>query len=72
MSDSPLLPYVLASAALLELPLDAARAQRVAAQLERTAALARLLEQVELEPDDEPAELYRPTGPDSYSFGLKP
>jgi len=34
--------------------------RRVAAHLQRTAALAALLEQAALTPDDEPAELYCP------------
>jgi len=55
-----LLPYVHASAALLGLPLDPARAQRVATHLERTAAMAQLLEAAPLAPDDEPAQVYCP------------
>lgn len=60
MNDEELLAYVWMSAALLDLPLDAARAGRVAQQLARTAALAKLLESAPLAPEDEPAELYRP------------
>ncbi|XAH24100.1 DUF4089 domain-containing protein [Xylophilus sp. GW821-FHT01B05] len=60
MSAPDLLPYVNASAALLGLPLDQAHAQRVAAHLARTAAMAQLLEAAPLAPDDEPAEIYCP------------
>ena len=59
MSGAALLDYVRSAAALLSLPLDEARAGRVAAQLERTAALAQLLEGAQLCEHDEPAELYR-------------
>ena len=45
-TDADLLAYVEASAALLALPLEAARAQRVAQHLARTAALAALLDGV--------------------------
>ena len=63
MTDAQVLAYVHASAAALNLPLDKARAQRVASQLLRTAALAQLLEQVPLAPDDELAEIYCPMPP---------
>ena len=60
MSPESLLGYVRSAAALLRLPLDDARAERVAAQLGRTAQLAQLLEAADLCEHDEPAELYRP------------
>jgi 1-carboxybiuret hydrolase subunit AtzG-like protein len=60
MDELRILAYVKASAALLELPLDEARARRVAAHLARTARMARLLESVALAVEDEPAEVYRP------------
>jgi hypothetical protein len=63
MTDADVLVYAHASAVLLRLPLDAARARRVAAHLQRTAALAALLEQTALTPDDEPAEIYCPKRP---------
>ena len=63
MTDAEALAYTHASAALLGLPLDAARAQRVAAHLQRTALLAALLEQAALAPDEEPAEIYCPKRP---------
>jgi hypothetical protein len=62
-SGPGLLAHVQASAALLGLELETARAQRVALQLENTAAQARLLEQLPLAPDDEPAETYCPKRP---------
>lgn len=60
MTDTQLLDYVQASAALQGLPLDAARAQAVAQHLARTAQLAALLEQAALSPEDELAEIYAP------------
>jgi hypothetical protein len=59
MNDGDMLDYVKASAALMGLPLDAARAQRVAEHLQRTSALAALLEEAGLVVSDEPAEVYR-------------
>jgi hypothetical protein len=59
-SPDAVLPYVRAAAALLGLPLDDGRAQRVAAHLGRTAAMARLLDDASLGPEDEPAALYCP------------
>lgn len=44
----------------LELPLDEPRAMRVAAHLQRTAALAALLAGQPLSPHDELAEIYCP------------
>ena len=63
MSEAQVLAYVHASAAALALPLDTARAQRVAGHLQHTAALAQLLEQVPLAPHDELAEIYCPLRP---------
>ncbi|MDE2604419.1 MAG: DUF4089 domain-containing protein [Burkholderiales bacterium] len=60
MTGNDILAYVKASAVLLALPLDEARAQAVALHLERTAAMARLLGEHALAPEDEPAEIYRP------------
>lgn len=54
------LDYVLAASRLAGLTLPPAQAEAVAGHLHRTAALARLLEQPALAPEDEPAELYRP------------
>lgn len=60
MSPHHALRYVYASAHMLGLALDDARAQRVAAQLQRTAALAQQLEQRVLPPEAEPPEVYVP------------
>ncbi|WP_442975449.1 DUF4089 domain-containing protein [Salmonella enterica] len=56
------LAHVRASAALLGLPMDEARAARVAGHLQRTAAMAALLEAFEMGPHDEIAAIYDPTG----------
>ncbi|MFN4359469.1 MAG: DUF4089 domain-containing protein [Hylemonella sp.] len=60
MSEAEALSYVIASAAALQLPLEAAQAQRVAGHLQRTAAIAAPLMQLPLAPEDELAEIYRP------------
>ena len=60
MTEVDTLAYVKASAAALGVPMDAARAQRVAGHLERTAALAALLERMPLAPEDELAEIFNP------------
>lgn len=60
MTDARMLAYVETTAALLRLPLDAARIQRVALNLQRTAAMAQLLDGVPLAAHDELAEIYRP------------
>lgn len=60
MSGDAILNYVTSSASLLGLPLDEARARRVAVHLERTAVLAQSLDAAPLAPDDELAEIYRP------------
>jgi hypothetical protein len=60
MTDDEALAYVKATAVALALPLDEARAGRVAANLQRTSAMAHLLAQYELAPHDELAEIYCP------------
>lgn len=60
MSEDEVLAYVQAAARMVDLPLDAQRAQAVALHLGRTAALAKLLEKAPLAPEDEPAEVYCP------------
>ncbi len=60
MTDDEVLAYVKAAALAVSLPLDEARAQRVATHLARTAALARQLEGFALEVSDEAAEIYSP------------
>lgn len=59
-SETPLRDYVMSAAALLDLPLDEARATRVAMHLGNTAAMAKLLETVPLAFHDELAEIYCP------------
>ena len=59
MTEHDLIPYVRAVAAVMNLPLDDARTQRVALHLARTAEMARQLEQFPLQAHDEPATLYR-------------
>ena len=59
--DDELIPaYITTSAALLGIPMDAARIARVTAHLQRTAAMAALLESADLAAHDELAELYSP------------
>jgi hypothetical protein len=60
MTDEQTLAYVQAAASALGLPLPPDRAQRVATHLARTAALAQLLENFPLGPEDELAEIYKP------------
>jgi len=60
MTDTQILAYVKASAALQGLPLDEARAQAVAVHLARTAHLAQLLGDAPMAPEDELAEIYKP------------
>lgn len=54
------LAYVKAAASALKLKLDASAARSVAEHLARTAAMARLLDDVDLAPEHELAEIYRP------------
>jgi hypothetical protein len=60
MSEAEALSYVVASATALGLPLDTAQTQRVAVNLQRTAALAAPLMQLPLAPEDELAQIYSP------------
>ena len=60
MNEEQTLAYVRATAAALALPIDAERASRVATHLQRTAALAQMLEQFPMGPEDELAEIYCP------------
>jgi hypothetical protein len=54
------LAYVKAAAVMLDLPLDDARAERVAGHLALSASLAQALEAFPLAPEVEPAEVYCP------------
>ena len=60
MTETQTLAYVQASALALNLPLDNERAARVALHLQRTSAMADLLESVPLDAHAELAEIYRP------------
>ena len=60
MNAQQALDYVRASAVALQLPLDDARAERVAGHLQRTAQIAAGLETVPLAPEDEPVALFCP------------
>lgn len=60
MTDEQTLAYVQAAAVAVDLPLSDAQAQRVATHLQRTAALAAVLDGFALTPHDEPAEIYCP------------
>ena len=60
MEESEVLAYVKAAARAVNLPLDEARALAVATHLGRTAAMARLLDDVDMAPEHELAEIYRP------------
>ena len=61
MADETTLNYVLSTAIVLGIPLDAARAERVAGHLQRTRAIATLLDGADLKITDELAEIYCPT-----------
>jgi hypothetical protein len=60
VNEAESLAFVQISAQALGIPLDAASAARVAAHLQRTAAMAKLLESATLSPADEPAEIFCP------------
>jgi hypothetical protein len=60
MEPAETLAYVKAAARAVNLPLDDATAQRVAEHLGRTAAMARLLDNADLAPEHELAEIFRP------------
>lgn len=60
MTETEALAYVMASARVLQLPMDDARARRVAGHLQRTAAMAQLLLDYQLDVEAEPAEVFCP------------
>ena len=68
MTNEPLLNYVNSAAELLGIPMDAARAERVAGHLQRTRAMAALLDGADLTTADELAEIYCPAAfkPNEY------
>ncbi len=60
MNDALSLQYVKTTAELLKLPLEDAQAARVAVHLQRTAAMASLLDSAGLTAHDELVEIYCP------------
>lgn len=60
MELQDVLDSVKATARIVGIPLDAAQAERVAAHLQRTAAMAALLDAFPLHDEVEPAEVYCP------------
>ena len=60
MDEQQALAYVKAAATAVALPLDEARAQRVAVHLGRTASFAAQLDAFALDVSEEPAEVYCP------------
>ena len=68
MDNESTLNYVNSAAALLGIPMDGARAARVAAHLQRTRAMAALLDTADLPVAEELAELYCPAAfkPNKY------
>ena len=68
MTDESTLTYVVSTAAVLGIALDAARAERVAAHLQRTRAIASLLEGANLTVFDEIDEIDSPAAfqPNQY------
>ena len=60
LTDAQMVQYVQVSATVLGLPVDEARAVRVAAHLQRTAAMAQLLDGLDMPPELELAEIYFP------------
>ena len=60
MNELEVLNYVNSTAALLGIPMDAPRAERVASHLQRTVAMAALLDAANLAAHDELTEIYCP------------
>jgi hypothetical protein len=71
MDEAKIAAYVGSTAAVLGLPLPPERAARVAAHLQRTAAMAALLEAAPLAAHDEPAEIYSPAAFPATDDGRK-
>jgi len=69
MIEADSLAYVRASAAMLRLPLDDEQVVRVAAHLQRTAAMAQQLDQLSMPPELELAEIFRPKEPEAQVNG---
>ena len=71
MNEADVLNYLKSTAALLGIPMDAARAARVASHLQRTVAMAALLDAANLSVDDELAEIYCPAAFKPHEFDYK-
>ena len=71
MTDDSTLNYVSSTATLLGLPMDTARASRVAAHLHRTRAMAALLDAADLPVSEELAEIYCPAAFSTNKYGRK-
>ncbi len=71
MNQKSTLDYVNSTAQLLGIPMDAARAERVAAHLQRTVAMAALLDAGDLPVDVELAEIYCPAAYKPNEIGRK-
>ena len=71
MNEADVLNYVKSTAALLGIPMDADRASRVASHLQRTVAMAALLNAANLSVDDELAEIYCPAAFKPHEFDYK-
>lgn len=72
MNDAEVLAYVKAAAVVMQLPLDEARALRVATHLARTTALASQLESLPLDVSEELAEIYCPAPFPLIAHGHRP
>jgi Protein of unknown function (DUF4089) len=71
MNEVDVLNYVNNTATMLGIPMDAARAGRVASHLQRTAAMAALLDAANLATDDELAEIYCPAAFETNKYVRK-
>jgi len=71
MNEPDVVTYVKSTAVLLGIPMDAARASRVASHLQRTAAMAALLNAANLSVEEELAEIYCPTLLKPNEYNLK-
>ena len=60
MNEADVLNYVRSTATLLGIPVDDERARRVASHLQRTVAMAAMLDAANLPADAELAEIYCP------------
>ena len=70
MDNKSTLNYVNSTATLLGVPMNAARAERVASHLQRTVAMAALLDAANLPADVELAEIYCPAAFKLNRFAL--